>query len=569
MANKLFLRANFPETMEGKIIYWNQLMNGWQYDSINDGGSLTVRDSETESIKLVFENWSNRSNFNNTAVQAASTRYEENFPKGTVLLGTAKFKVDNIETSYTSNVRLHFHWGTGGNSKMFEDSLFKNSFKRASYYGTITTTSGGTCITAIFGFRQYGHDTGSNNFVANLNPGVNVPNTGNTMWIKDQMSFNLSSMFSDCPEFLPASAAEFYDMLGYTEDTLPCYPFDPGTKVKVYKGNLVYCDLPDGYQEVEYIECSNSQYVDLGFIPQRGISYTIKASASSAGSTYDANLFGARSGAGSGDEFCLWFNQANSRSNLTTFDNKYTGYYLSTINVIAGTSSNNKYALEEPVTIEYRGASGFIFYNDVKDSRVSIFPGTTSHTNSLWLFRVHQNTNDTRLFRGRFFGAKFTAGSCKPIRDLVCCFRKSDSVIGLYDLVEDVFYVNAASGQFVAGPVVGSDRPEKFTIQKGDLSGNQRVLYGRANFPRELEGKRLWWNQLVSKTNVGRGGSANYINRVGDNEYEVFNKRGNTDIENADLRLSGIALDPGSTYVALPRPRSRCALCRSYYQRQT
>ena len=39
------------------------------------------------------------------------------------------------------------------------------------------------------------------------------------------------------------------------------------------------------------------------------------------------------------------------------------------------------------------------------------------------------------------------------IRDFVPAQRKSDSVLGLYDLVNDVFYTNAGTGTFIAGPV--------------------------------------------------------------------------------------------------------------------
>ena len=37
------------------------------------------------------------------------------------------------------------------------------------------------------------------------------------------------------------------------------------------------------------------------------------------------------------------------------------------------------------------------------------------------------------------------------VRDYVPCYRKSDSVIGLYDLVSKTFYTNQGSGTFTKG----------------------------------------------------------------------------------------------------------------------
>ena len=41
-----------------------------------------------------------------------------------------------------------------------------------------------------------------------------------------------------------------------------------------------------------------------------------------------------------------------------------------------------------------------------------------------------------------------------PIRDLYPCYRKSDNVIGLYDIVNEVFYTNGGIGLFYKGPNV-------------------------------------------------------------------------------------------------------------------
>ena len=56
-------------------------------------------------------------------------------------------------------------------------------------------------------------------------------------------------------------------------------------------------------------------------------------------------------------------------------------------------------------------------------------------------------------------GAKFTGNVYKCrlydngvlVRNFVPCKRTSDSVVGMYDTVNDVFYTNAGTGDFTAG----------------------------------------------------------------------------------------------------------------------
>ena len=40
------------------------------------------------------------------------------------------------------------------------------------------------------------------------------------------------------------------------------------------------------------------------------------------------------------------------------------------------------------------------------------------------------------------------------VRDFIPCYRKSDNVCGMYDLVTSSFYSSVGSGQFTAGSLV-------------------------------------------------------------------------------------------------------------------
>ena len=63
-------------------------------------------------------------------------------------------------------------------------------------------------------------------------------------------------------------------------------------------------------------------------------------------------------------------------------------------------------------------------------------------------------------------GAKFKIYHCsfsqngQLIKDLVPCYRISDSVLGMYDLVNNVFYTNAGTGTFG----IGKEVPKKTSV---------------------------------------------------------------------------------------------------------
>ena len=57
----------------------------------------------------------------------------------------------------------------------------------------------------------------------------------------------------------------------------------------------------------------------------------------------------------------------------------------------------------------------------------------------------------------------------KPFRHFIPCYRKSDNVIGLYDLVEGTFYTNSGTGTFTKGSDVNNilDCKPHYVIAEG------------------------------------------------------------------------------------------------------
>lgn len=65
------------------------------------------------------------------------------------------------------------------------------------------------------------------------------------------------------------------------------------------------------------------------------------------------------------------------------------------------------------------------------------------------------DSNHQYPFDGRIYYVKVSEGGV-PKLDLIPCYRKSDGVIGMYDLISNLFYTNAGSGSFTKGADVNA-----------------------------------------------------------------------------------------------------------------
>lgn len=204
-------------------------------------------------------------------------------------------------------------------------------------------------------------------------------------------------------------------------------------KVYVWRGRL-----PSEYQEVERIRSSGTQYIDTTYTPW---SYP----------TIDVTF-----------ELLWW----NSNTWLPIYWRRYSWWQASWAIALFVQSSSlyitPNYWTFDPWTSWWVTISKNVKYNVVNDKWQFYIDWTlktslsTSNTLSssgwhLWLFE----TNDSGTALGRNTQMKLYA--CKLYnnwtleRDFVPCYRKSDSVIGMYDLVNGVFYTNAGSGTFTKG----------------------------------------------------------------------------------------------------------------------
>ena len=79
---------------------------------------------------------------------------------------------------------------------------------------------------------------------------------------------------------------------------------------------------------------------------------------------------------------------------------------------------------------------------------------TTAASNLAYSVRtmhlLHSNGYDFGYTSGKVYYCKITVDGTL-VRNFVPCYRKSDNIVGLYDLVNGVFYTNAGTGNFAKG----------------------------------------------------------------------------------------------------------------------
>jgi hypothetical protein len=189
--------------------------------------------------------------------------------------------------------------------------------------------------------------------------------------------------------------------------------------------------LPSGYTRLEYIQSSGTQYIDTGFKANQDTRLVCKAiSPAVSGSNF---LFGGRTSL-----------SANKFSFGSSADKYYVGYGNNSTNV--ATSKITNY-------------SGVLFIDANKQNWTLVSETTTetltggtytSFTTPVNLVLFACNTN------GTFAYGSATLYSCQIydngtlIRDFVPC-KNASGEVGLYDVVNGVFYENKGSGSFTAG----------------------------------------------------------------------------------------------------------------------
>lgn len=197
--------------------------------------------------------------------------------------------------------------------------------------------------------------------------------------------------------------------------------------------------LPSGYQEVDYIESSGTQYIDTGMKLNQDSGVELKVSNITYGST---KLFGSRSSATS-----------NNYSILTTA----SGMVLDFQNY-----NNNRLSASGLVDPIYLSMNNQKLEANSSSKNIGTYTNFTTPGNA-YIF------NGAGSFPAGYTNAKARLYYCRLydngtlVRNFIPCYRKSDNVVGLYDIVNNQFYTNAGTGTFTYGNEIQPTRDLLFS----------------------------------------------------------------------------------------------------------
>lgn len=241
--------------------------------------------------------------------------------------------------------------------------------------------------------------------------------------------------------------------------TLPITFGGVGKDLKDYKiyGNTVQKKLPDEYTQVDYIKSRGNQYIDTGVNADSNLS--IKMNLSS-----DYHIQQRHMGAIKND------NGVYTRHHITLNDSTTTNYIASftgrtnSAQNLLSTIDDNKHYLNL----------------DIYNKKVSVDEETPIDLTlqpfdtelNYWLFARNSNNSTNMSF------AIMQIYDCKMyysdvlVRDFIPCYRNSDNEVGLYDLVNNVFYTNQGTGSFTYGNMAPTPDAPIEMVSCGDKTKN-------------------------------------------------------------------------------------------------
>lgn len=221
-------------------------------------------------------------------------------------------------------------------------------------------------------------------------------------------------------------------------------------------GNTKQSILPSEYTQVDYIQSSGSQYIDAGINADTKLRVVVDMA------YLNYSLANQNIGA-------IKLGTPNARYHLlpSTSD---INFWVNNDSYKLGTADNNRHLIDMNVP------DGQVLY----DNNVITIPTNIRDTElNFWLFG--RNSTEAKYF------AQMRLWNCKMyyngnlVRDFIPCYRNSDNEVGLYDLVNNVFYTNQGTGVFTYGSKIPNpDYPQEIV----NISGKSTIkVVGKNKLP--------------------------------------------------------------------------------------
>ena len=244
---------------------------------------------------------------------------------------------------------------------------------------------------------------------------------------------------------------------GLTENSIPTNYVDlssdqiiNGKKIfsekPVYEEHIVITNhnLPDEYQEVEYIQSGGTQYIDTGINPKIKPRVVVNMMLlNSADKDYWGN------------------NNIDGSAYLANFASGILMYYR-----YGRTGSINTGVTAPFNEFHEWDVSDAIYLDKVKLYTTPNVYTYNANQSNIYLFRSARSYG---VFRASYF---IIYDGDEKVREYYPCYRKSDNAIGLFDKVSNTFFPNLGSGIFIKGNdiIPGDTVFERELISNADIT---------------------------------------------------------------------------------------------------
>lgn len=222
-------------------------------------------------------------------------------------------------------------------------------------------------------------------------------------------------------------------------------------------------NIPSEYTEVEYIESTGTQYINTNIIPTDTTGVEAKITICN-DNNWDNVFIGCR--------------ETGTGENRYWIDVDWTGTDTIIFGFNGNTPTNDRYFLKGSdvgksfiISMNYMndrtGKINGITYDTTISSKTLV-----SMSKPMYIFAGNRSGYAAYQYSGKLYNLKITDGT-NVIRNFVPCYRKSDNVAGLYDLVNSTFYTNQGTGNFIVGPI-----KENESISLSDTNVNIPTIRG-------------------------------------------------------------------------------------------
>ena len=301
----------------------------------------------------------------------------------------------------------------------------------------------------------------------------------------------------------------YFEESGVFEGVVPIAAYEP------YKGPI----LPSEYQEVEYLECTGTQWIDTGRNLYEGSIISIDFYITE--SSVNRVLYGWRRKGTYKQQYQLMIgaNQSKRRYIAYGASSEVLGsdFDFDTINkVIIDSYNKHIYINGEIVNCRENFGSDRVFNTD-GSSELNPYLFTFNSIGSA----SSAMATDIKIYK---YSVKYNGNL---IQNFIPCYRKSDNEPGMYDTVSGTFFTNQGTGEFIVGSNVYYDTiPVSWETEAGTAYGGYVDL---------VKGEVVEeYQKVVLNGSSGGSSGSNYNGTLGTNRYFSIPRTGVTYVEAFD-----------------------------------